>query len=94
MKNKKFIFALLTLCATFAFGGALTACGENGSSQESSKTQEESSSAIDLTGEKSIVADIEEKVGVYSTIDINKCYGLCNGYKFACKAEITKSPAT
>lgn len=87
MKNKKFIFTLLALCATFVFGGALTACN-NGGSQESSKTQEESSE-IDLTGEKSIVADIAETVGVYSTININKCYGLCNGYKFACKAEIT-----
>ncbi|MBQ8428992.1 MAG: hypothetical protein IJX30_02735 [Clostridia bacterium] len=84
--KKKFIFALLALCATFVFGGSLTACDKGG--QDSSKTQEESDE-IDLTGEKSIVSGVADKIGVYSNIDINKCYGLCNGYKFACKAEIT-----
>ena len=56
MKNKKFIFVLLSLCATFVFGGAITAC-DSGGRQESSKKQEENSE-VDLTGEKSIVANI------------------------------------
>ena len=86
MKKKKFIFVLFALSATFALGAGLTAC--KGEVNDSSTSQEEKSE-IDLTGEKSIVVNLAETVGVYSTLNINECYGLCNGYKFACKAEIT-----
>ena len=86
MKKKKIIFALLALCATALFGAGTVAC-DNGEKQEN--TQNQQSSDIDLTGEKSIVNNLAEKVGVYSNLEINQCYGVCNGYKFACKAEIT-----
>ncbi|MBQ7912215.1 MAG: hypothetical protein IJ308_00510 [Clostridia bacterium] len=86
MKKKKIIFALLALCSTVLFGVGVAAC-DNGEKQNNSQNQQ--SSEIDLTGEKKIVSNIEETVKVYSDIDVSKCYGVCNGYKFACKAEIT-----
>ena len=85
MKKKKWIFALLSFCAIFALSAGLTSCED----KESSSTPQEEQSEMDLTGEKSVVNELAETIGVYSSLDISKCYGLCNGYKFACKAEIT-----
>lgn len=85
-KIKKTTLLLLALIGSVCLGVGLTAC----KSKKGPDVGKEESSVIDLTGEKEIVCGFEETVGVYSTIDVNKCYGICNGLKFACKATVTE----
>ncbi|MBQ8725961.1 MAG: hypothetical protein IJY84_02530 [Clostridia bacterium] len=88
MKKKILIFVIIAVVAVLTAGVCLIV-GLSGNSGEESAPPQEENSEMDLTGEKSIVSPLNDNIGVYSTIDVNKCYGICNGYKFACKAEIT-----